>query len=104
MKSHPISIFKALLIALFVVAIMLPLEAAASCASPRSAIETEDCLPGTSSTVWDIPTGDAGDPTIQGFATNISVNQGDTVNFKVNTPARAWRLDIYRMGYYGGKG
>ena len=46
----------------------------------------------------------AGDPSIQGFATNISVNKGTTVSFKINTPATAYRLDIYRMGYYGGNG
>ena len=47
----------------------------------------------------------AGDTTsIQGFATDISVNHGGTVNFKINTNAEAYRLDIYRMGYYGGRG
>jgi hypothetical protein len=106
MRSHSIDILKKLLMALslFIAVIMLPLEAAASCASPNNAIEAENCLPGSPDSVWDIPTGDAGDPTIQGFTTNISVNQGETVTFKVNTPARAWHLDIYRMGYYGGKG
>src|SRR6185436_1747853 len=52
---------------------------------------------------WDIA-GNAGDPSIQGFATNISVNQGETVIFKVNTPSTNYRLDIYRLGYYGGAG
>jgi hypothetical protein len=27
----------------------------------------------------------SGDPSIQGFATDISFNKGDTVNFKINT-------------------
>ena len=35
---------------------------------------------------------------------DISVNQGETVHFKVNTDATAYRLDIYRLGYYGGDG
>ena len=39
---------------------------------------------------------------LQGFATDISVNTGQTVRFKVNTAATAYRLDIYRLGYYGG--
>ncbi|MEU0567478.1 DUF4082 domain-containing protein [Nonomuraea sp. NPDC005983] len=34
----------------------------------------------------------------------MSVNHGETVQFKVLTPATAYRLDIYRMGYYGGLG
>ena len=52
---------------------------------------------------WDIA-GTAGDPTIQGFATNISVNKGETVTFKVNTPSTNYTIDIYRLGYYGGLG
>ena len=34
----------------------------------------------------------------------MSVDQGETVRFKVNTPASSYRLDIYRVGYYGGSG
>ncbi|MFO1206183.1 MAG: DUF4082 domain-containing protein [Burkholderiales bacterium] len=41
---------------------------------------------------------------IEGFATDISVDQGQTVSFKVNTIASAYHIDIYRMGYYGGAG
>ena len=41
---------------------------------------------------------------IQGFATDISVDQGQTVGFKVDTNASSYRLDIYRMGYYDGDG
>jgi hypothetical protein len=51
---------------------------------------------------WDIS--GAGDPSIQGFGTEISVNQGETVHFKIDTDADNYRLDIYRMGYYGGMG
>ena len=43
-------------------------------------------------------------PSIQGFATDISVNRGETVQFKIDTTATAYRLDIYRLGYYGGNG
>ena len=45
-----------------------------------------------------------GDPSIQGFATDISVDHGETVHFKIDTPSTAYHLDIYRMGYYGGDG
>ena len=41
---------------------------------------------------------------MQGFATDISVNHGETVHFKIDTPYSAYHLDIYRMGYYGGDG
>ena len=67
-----------------------------------NAVACENTLPGNPPSEWDVSA--AGDPSIQGFATDISVNRGATVSFKVNTTARAYRLDIYRMGYYGGSG
>jgi len=66
-------------------------------------IVAENMLPGTPPAQWQI-TGD-GDPTIQGFTTDISVNHGQTVYFKINDTALAsYEIDIYRMGYYGGLG
>jgi hypothetical protein len=85
-------------------ALVVSSNAYSSCAAPANDIERENCLPGSPSAEWDIPTFDKGDITIQGFATDISVNRGSTVRFKVKTPATAWRLDIYRLGYYGGDG
>src|SRR5437588_4594402 len=75
---------------------------AGTCSAPANAIEAENCLPGNPSTQWDIS--GAGDSSIQGFATDISFNQGQTVSFKIKTNATAYRLDIYRMGYYSGMG
>ena len=83
-------------------AIVIPRVALASCAAPANAIEAENCQAGVPQSTWDVS--GAGDATIQGFATDISVNRGGTIGFKVKTPAAAWRLDIYRMGYYGGSG
>ena len=34
----------------------------------------------------------------------MSVNVGGTVNFKIDTPSTNYRIDIYRLGYYGGVG
>ena len=65
-------------------------------------IVDENLKPGNSPDEWDID--GAGDTTIQGFATDISVNKGDTIHFKVKTNATNYRLDIYRLGYYGGSG
>ncbi|GAA1034375.1 hypothetical protein GCM10009557_38880 [Virgisporangium ochraceum] len=58
---------------------------------------------GVDDTEWDDIHG-AGDSDIQGFTTDISVNRGGTVEFKVSTVATAYRVDIYRIGWYGGKG
>jgi large repetitive protein len=65
-------------------------------------IVCENSKPGNPASEWDIS--GAGASSIQGFATDISVNQGETVHFKVDTDASAYRLDIYRLGYYGGMG
>ena len=76
----------------------------AQCSNPLNAIVAENCLPGNPASQWDILQGNAGSLTIQGFATDISFNQGATVTFKISTPAKAYTVDIYRMGYYGGLG
>ncbi|MEQ1545104.1 DUF4082 domain-containing protein [Methyloglobulus sp.] len=86
----------------FIVFIFFQVEAAATCLTPANAIEAENCLLGNPESEWDVA--DAGDLSIQGFATNISVNRGQAVTFKINTSAANYRLDIYRMGYYAGNG
>ncbi len=68
----------------------------------QNEIVCENLLPGAPSAEWQV-TG-AGDSSIQGFATDISVNRGGTVRFKIDTNASAYRIDIYRLGYYGGMG
>src|SRR4051794_3956359 len=90
-------------LALVVVAAALFLRsggAGAACGS--NVVVCENQLPGVAASVW-LP-GGSGDPTIQGFATDISVDHGQTIGFKVKTTASAYRVDIYRFGYYGGLG
>ena len=55
-----------------------------SCASPANEIEAENCRPGSPASVWDV-TG-AGSDAIQGFATDISVDQGWTVALQGGAP------------------
>ncbi len=87
----------------FLLAIFPVGEASSSCSSPGNPIEAENCLPGTPRSTWDIDS-NIGDITIQGFSTDMSVNVGGTVHFKVNSNTSNYKLDIYRMGYYGGMG
>ncbi len=68
----------------------------------QNPIMSEYQLTGNPQIEWDV-TG-AGDSSIQGFASEISVNKGETVFFKVSTPSTSYRLDIYRLGYYAGAG
>src|SRR5947208_4569018 len=65
-------------------------------------IPAENQLAGNPRSEWDI-TG-SGDSTIQGFATDISVNKGGTISFKVTTTAASFSINIYRLGYYQGNG
>lgn len=99
MRLSTASILGALVMAVMA---LHPNTASASCASPGNAIEAENCLPGSDPSLWSID--GSGDPTIQGFATDISVNVGGTINFKVNTTATAYTIGIFRLGYYGGLG
>ena len=79
------------------------LAQAAPCDPPiQNAIVCENSKPGNPQSEWDVSGG--GDPNIQGFATDISVDHGQTVHFKIDTAYSAYHLDIYRMGYYGGDG
>ena len=66
------------------------------------AIACENTLPGSPQSEWDVS--GEGSPSIQGFATDISVDQGGRVDFKVDTSSTDYRLDIYRLGWYGGDG
>jgi Domain of unknown function (DUF4082)/Fibronectin type III domain/Bacterial Ig domain len=92
-----------LLVALLPVIASDPAAAAGPCAPPvLSPIACENTLPGDPSSDWQVS--GAGDQTIQGFATAISVNVGETVSFKINTPAASYHIDILRLGYYQGDG
>ncbi|MEM7111797.1 MAG: N,N-dimethylformamidase beta subunit family domain-containing protein [Chloroflexota bacterium] len=65
-------------------------------------IVQENRLPGHPPTEWDV--NGWGDPSIQGFGHDISINVGETIDFKIKTDSDDYRIDIYRMGYYGGNG
>jgi hypothetical protein len=73
--------------------------AAAACTNP---VSCENERPGSPPSAWQI--NGTGDTSIQGYATSMSVNKGQTLRFKVNTNASAYRIDIYRLGYYQGNG
>ena len=72
------------------------------CAAADNPVACENAKPGTPAAVWDID--GIGDPTIQGFATDISVDAGQPIGFKIKTDASAYVIDIYRLGFYGGDG
>ncbi|ANZ36372.1 hypothetical protein BBK82_10165 [Lentzea guizhouensis] len=68
-------------------------------------IVTENQLPGSPKSEWDgINAAVPADPNIAGFTTRLSVNKGQTIDFKIHTNSSNYRIDIYRLGYYGGAG
>ncbi|WP_157157455.1 DUF4082 domain-containing protein [Diaminobutyricimonas sp. LJ205] len=77
-------------------------SAAEPCGAGGNKISCENSQPGTDPAIWDIR--GAGDPSIQGFATDISVNIGSRVDFKIDTDAADYTIDIYRTGWYQGLG
>ncbi|MEV6343184.1 DUF4082 domain-containing protein [Actinoplanes sp. NPDC051851] len=74
--------------------------AVAACASANQ-IVCENAKTGSPASEWDI-TG-AGDETLQGFSTDMSVDAGETIKFKVRAE-HAYTIAVYRLGYYGGDG
>src|SRR5215469_1028951 len=80
-----------------------PAAAAGPCGPPvTSVIACENTLPGDPTSDWQ--ESGIGDSTIQGFATSMSVNLGETENFKISTTAKSYHIDILRLGYYQGNG
>ncbi|MFP5388842.1 MAG: N,N-dimethylformamidase beta subunit family domain-containing protein, partial [Thermoleophilia bacterium] len=86
--------------------VVLPSRAAAAsdpCAVPvTNPVACENTKPGDPPSDWQV--NGVGDSTIQGFATSMSVNLGQTIDFKIKTPASAYHIDVLRLGYYGGDG
>ena len=72
-------------------------------APPPNKIVAENMKQGNPISEWGIE-GDGEYTSIQGFATEISRNIGQTVDFKIATDSTNYRIDIYRLGYYGGDG
>ena len=70
-----------------------------------NAIVEENLKQGTPREIWDAPPSDQ----IEGFATDMSVNHGERVDFKINVNADfgedvPYHIEIYRLGYYDGDG
>jgi len=69
----------------------------------QNPIVTENNNPGNPAAEWDIS--GAGDVSIQGFSTDLSVDNGSSIYFKINvSDAANYNIKIYRLGYYQGNG
>ncbi len=93
----------ALMAALAVAGLVPAASQAAPCTPPVvNKVACENTQPGADPSTWEVS--GAGDETIQGFATSMSVNPGDTIGFKIKSATSNISVDILRLGYYGGSG
>ncbi len=95
-------------------ALLLALACAAFAAAPAAShaqacsppvtneVACENSRPGTHWTDWELD--GPGDPDLQGYATEMSVQAGDTIDFKIKAASASYHVDILRLGYYGGLG
>ena len=93
-----------MLVSLLALVNVRPAAAAGPCGPPvTSVIACENTKPGDPASDWQVS--GAGDAAIQGFATSMSVQPGQTVSFKINsTTVTRYHVDILRVGYYQGMG
>ncbi|MGO4584081.1 N,N-dimethylformamidase beta subunit family domain-containing protein, partial [Arthrobacter sp. 2RAF6] len=110
-RNFPLAVRRAVLpTVLAMIGTLLPLQMAVSavaatdpCAAPvTNPVACENTLAGNPASEWQVS--GAGDSTIQGYGTSMSVNIGQTISFKILTPASAYHIDVYRLGYYQGLG
>jgi N,N-dimethylformamidase beta subunit-like, C-terminal len=80
-------------------AVAVPWHSSASGAS--NPVQLENARAGT--TAWRRP--EATPPSIEGFTSEVSALPGDTLHFHVSMrPAGSYRIEVYRLGWYGGAG
>ncbi|MEV6493045.1 N,N-dimethylformamidase beta subunit family domain-containing protein [Actinoplanes sp. NPDC051633] len=105
-KSRVRRLWSVVALSLVATAVSVPVAASPAAADPCAPlvnpVACENSKPGTPASTWDVS--GAGSTAVQGFATDASVNIGETQQFKVRSTATSYRLDIYRMGYYNGAG
>ncbi|HZT97104.1 MAG TPA: N,N-dimethylformamidase beta subunit family domain-containing protein [Chloroflexota bacterium] len=92
-------VFGPLLLLLIVAGAAHPVGATRAAA--LNPIQAENALPGTTS--WEVTSPSYHDE-VEGYASRQSVYPGQTIRFSVRTTAPRFRLEIFRMGWYGGKG
>ncbi|ANZ42274.1 hypothetical protein BBK82_46470 [Lentzea guizhouensis] len=81
-------------------AVLAPAAHAAPCDAPVvNKVACENTKAGNAN--WSL---NSLDDSIVGYTTDISSTPGGQVHFKVKTDASSYRLDIFRLGYYGGAG
>lgn len=84
-------------------------RAFAAAPAQRELIRDENRKPGTTDwllkNVWIDPQTRYRSPRIEGYCSHTSLRAGETLKIMVSTnPASKFTIDVFRLGYYGGKG
>jgi hypothetical protein len=74
----------------------------ADAAAALNAIQTENSLPGDPN--WDNFSASLNQQLLSGYASQTSINHGQSINFYVTTTVSSFQIQIYRMGWYQGDG
>src|SRR5436305_15239773 len=73
---------------------------AAAPAHAANPVETENANPG--STTWQFASAPTG--AIEGYTSTESVDPGGSLQLSVSAPSARYRVEAYRLGWYGGAG
>ena len=93
------AVLLALISALVVLGVAPAVSQAAPCTPPVvNQVACENTQAGAAQSTWEVD--GAGDSSIQGYATAMSVNKGQTISFKIKSSTSNYHIDILRLGYY----
>jgi N,N-dimethylformamidase beta subunit-like, C-terminal/Domain of unknown function (DUF4082)/Fibronectin type III domain len=93
------AVLLALIAALVVLGAAPAVSQAAPCTPPVvNQVACENTQAGSPQSSWEVE--GAGDSSIQGYATAMSVNKGQTISFKIKSSTSNYHIDILRLGYY----
>jgi methionine-rich copper-binding protein CopC len=109
LPRRPLVLLITALVAISLSGLVSSSAGAAPCDAGNNPIVCENSKAGDNG--WEVSGG--GSSTIEGFATSMSVNVGQSISFKIRTMSltndtqqvlQGYTIDIYRLGYYGGAG
>jgi hypothetical protein len=93
------AVLLALIAALVVLGAAPAVSHAAPCTPPVvNQVACENTQAGSPQSSWEVE--GAGDSSIQGYATSMSVNKGQAISFKIKSSTSNYHIDILRLGYY----
>ena len=93
------AVLLALIAALVALGVAPSVSQAAPCTPPVvNQVACENTQAGAAQSTWEVD--GAGDSSIQGYATSMSVNKGQTISFKIKSSTSNYHIDILRLGYY----